>query len=53
MPETDKIIDFEVVDFEGYIRWMHCGNGVYLVDPSTLDDFKRLYSSGAQLRKAG
>lgn len=34
------MIEFEVIDFYGYIRWTIREDGRYAVDPLYLEDFK-------------
>ena len=34
------MVEFEVIDFDGYIRWTTREDGMYAVDPLYLEEFK-------------
>lgn len=37
------MVEFEVIDFDGYMCWTRLDDGTYLVDPLYLDEFKIKY----------
>jgi hypothetical protein len=36
----EEMVEFEVIDFDGYIQWARREDGKYAVDPQFLDKFK-------------
>jgi hypothetical protein len=42
-----KIIRYRIYDWQGYFKFVSCGNGLKLVDPNYIDEFK-CYFAGAE-----
>ena len=40
------MIEYEIVDFDGYVQWARRDDGKYAVDPLYLDKFKELVVEG-------